>query len=191
MGYRHHIYSIDKAVVEEIKDMTTEELEARFSVTNGQPNGYFYHSDLPTEELYDLGKYIEFAEEVQKCGTRLFTRNDTHEALEDYDMYVVGKEGLLKIIEVYKGYVIKHYESLLVDDSEDDLWVDTPRTVEQKQKFYVEGKLREWKRGTAIDVNEDSEVLTQSWSYEYSLFELVRILKSMDFENKTILFYGW
>ena len=190
MGYHHYIFSIDKSVVEEIKDMTIDELEARFSVTNGQPNGYFYHRDLPTEELYELGKYIEFAEEVRNCGTRLFTREDTHEALEDYDMYVVGKEGLHKIIEVFKGYVIKHYESLLVDDSEDDLWVDTPRTAEQKQKLYVEGKLRAWKRGIAIDLNEDSEVLTQSWTYEYSLFELVRILKSMDFENKTILFYG-
>lgn len=189
MGYRHYMYAIDKSVVEQIKDMTREELIKRFMPQNEQD--YFYHGNLPTEEIYELGKYIEFADQIQATGKPLFTHNDTREETEDYDFYVIGKEGWLKLIEIYRGFVVKNYKSLLVDDDKNDLMVYEPKTAEQKQKYHIESTLREWERGFAINTNENTEAITASWKYEYSLFELIRILKTFDFENKAILFYGW
>lgn len=191
MGYRHYMYSIDKSVVEEIKDMSIEELNNRFTPVKERDEDYFYHRNLPTEEIYELGKYIEFADQIQATGKRLFSSEDTHKALEEYDMYVIGKEGFLKLIEIYQKKVIDYYKSLLVDDKEDDFTVYEPKTSKQKQKYHIESTLREWERGMAINLSDKTEAITHSWKYEYSLFELVKVLKTFDFENKAILFYGW
>lgn len=189
MGYRHYMYGIDKTVVEEIKDMSREELIKRFMPNEEQD--YFYHANLPTEEIYELGKYIEFVDQIQATGKPLFNRKDTKEELEDYDMYVIGREGLIKLIEIYRGFVVDYYKSLLVDDDEKDVMVFNPRKAQQKQEHHIQTIINEWERGFAINTDENTDVITTSWKYEYSLFELVRILKTFNFEQKTILFYGW
>lgn len=183
------MYSIDKSVVEEIKDMSIEELTKRFMPTGEQD--YFYHRNLPTEQLYELGKYIEYADQIQATGKPLFTKEDTHKALEEYDMYVIGEEGFRKLIEIYQNIVVGYYESLLVTDDENDLYIYEPKTAEQKQQQHVKTYLTEWKRGFAINLDTDVEEITHSWKYEYALFELVRKFKTFDFKNKAILFYGW
>lgn len=37
---------------------------------------------------------------------------------------------------------------------------------------------------------EDMEEISSSWSFEYHIFELVRLYKSIDWDKYTILFYG-
>ena len=42
------------------------------------------------------------------------------------------------------------------------------------------------------NIDEDRKWhVTSSWEYEHSIFNLVHILKSIDWQEDTILFYGW
>lgn len=189
MGYRHHMYAIDKSVVEEIKDLSIKELIERFMPEDEQD--YFYHGNLPTEEIHDLGKYIEFAEDIKATGHPLFSNEETREETEEYDIYVIGKEGFIKLIDIYKNYIIKHYTSMLTDDDEDDYSIFEPKTAKEKQENHIKSMIREWQTGTSINISDKREAITHSWKYEYIIFELVRKLKIFDFENKAILFYGW
>lgn len=189
MGYRHYMYEVEKSLVEEIENMTREELIKRFMPEDDQE--YFYHGNIPKEEIHELGKYIEYADQIQATGRPLFNRKETREALDEYDMYVIGKEGFLKLIKLYQKFVIDYYHSLLVDDDENDFRVFNPRTAAQKQEHHVQIMINEWERGNAVNMSEDREEITTSWKYEYAIFELIRKFKTFDFENKAILFYGW
>lgn len=44
---------------------------------------------------------------------------------------------------------------------------------------------------TAINTNKEKESLVSSWLYEHTIFDLVRIYKTFDWENKCLLFMGW
>ena len=44
---------------------------------------------------------------------------------------------------------------------------------------------------TLTDIPEESETILNSWLFEYQIFELVRLYKSIDWNKYTILFYGW
>ncbi|WP_218964433.1 hypothetical protein, partial [Bacillus velezensis] len=59
------------------------------------------------------------------------------------------------------------------------------------QEQHIKNNLSEWTRGWALNTDINDSWLTSSWKYEYSIFELVRLLKTIDFEKETILFYGW
>ena len=81
---------------------------------------------------------------------------------------------------------------------------------EHKIKGYFEQKIDEWSKFTDNVENNyteeqkekinrmyypynlnDKDKLVNSWLYEYEIFELVFILKTFDWENYSLLFYGW
>lgn len=42
-----------------------------------------------------------------------------------------------------------------------------------------------------IDLDENRERITGDWSYEYAIFELVRLYKVFDWENNELVLVGW
>ena len=40
-------------------------------------------------------------------------------------------------------------------------------------------------------IYKEKECLVSSWLYEHTIFDLVRIYKTFDWENKCLLFMGW
>lgn len=59
----------------------------------------------------------------------------------------------------------------------------------------IKGKLEKW-RGKyfdilPIDLGENRERITGDWSYEYVIFELVRLYKVFDWENNDLVLVGW
>ena len=64
-------------------------------------------------------------------------------------------------------------------------------------RTHVEETIREWEPEyrpdimSPINFNQNDEKLTNSWRYEYSIWELVKLYKDFDFENNTMLFVGW
>lgn len=181
MGYRYYMFKISNDVVKEIKSMSLEQLEEKYK-EDGED--YFYIDNLPTEEIYEFGKlyFDDTAQRIYSKGVPLFENTEVMEELSDYVPYVVGKEGLLEAIEIYKSKVINYYKSLLIDDKDG--------IANDKQEEHIKGILREWERGLTLNLNDNKETLTHSRRYEYRLFELVRLLKTIDFEKNTIVFYG-
>jgi hypothetical protein len=185
MGHRHFMYKVSKDLVNEVKSMTYEELAENFKSEDEEEVGCFYLGNLPKEEICEFGRiyWDNTAERIISNGVPLFEREEVMEKFLDYQPYIVGKAGLLEAIDIYQNKVISIYKNLLVDNKDGSAF--------EKQEKYLRCILNEWEQGFAINLNENQQRITSSWKYEYILFELTRLLKTIDFEKDTILFYGW
>lgn len=138
-----------------------------------------------THELNPECPIAEYEEDEGTVGVHIY----------DYSPYVVGKEGLLKAIEIYKRKIIDSYEDLLKDGAEYALpfgcnvKVDDIKSVDKLADF-VQDKLTWWKGLGVIDLDESHEWLSKSWQYEHQIFDLVRLYKSIDWNKYTLIFLG-
>lgn len=102
--------------------------------------------------------------------------------------HVVKEHTLKTIIDVIKEDIVNYYKGLLKGD-------DATRYA--MMRTHVEDTIKEWEPEfrpdimSPINFNQEDEKLTNSWRYEYSIWELVRLYKSFDFERNTMLFVGW
>lgn len=205
MGYRHYFYKVKKADVEAVKDMNIDEL-LKFAQANNVEveieEKYFYFNDnafLNKVEVHEFGKlyWDNTAERIYEKGVPLFTDKEVQEYVNDYVPYVVGKDGVLEAITIYQEKAINFYKGLLKDGQNYNyplgitIHKDDVKSID-KLVEHIEDKLRRMLYLGLADTNEDNKwQVTPSWEYEHSIFNLVHILKTMDWETETILFYGW
>jgi hypothetical protein len=205
MGYRHYFYKVKKADVETIKDMTYKQLveyaEAKgVEVDEWCGKKTLYFDDLFRKtEVHEFGKlyWDNTAKRIYDKGTPLFSKKETQDAFDDYSPYIVGKEGLLEAISIYQEKVLNYYKGLLVDGEERQLPLGITLTVEDVKSMdkvleHLSDKISRISYCGIANIDEDRKwQVTSSWEYEHSIFNLVHILKSIDWQEDTILFYGW
>lgn len=207
MGYRHYFYKVKKADVEIVKDMTNEQLieyakENGVEIEDWNGNKSFYFNDkkfLNKEELHEFGKlyWDNTAERIYKKGVPLFLKTEVQDNFYDYKPYIVGKEGLLEAISIYQEKVLNFYRNLLVDGETRQLPFGITLTVDDVKSVdklieHIRDKIQSISYRGLADIDDKNKwQVTSSWEYEHSIFNLVHILKSIDWEQDTILFYGW
>lgn len=195
MGYRQYIYSVDKWLVDEIRKCTTwkEFIETMQKFRNENveydkfDDTYYFNLWNLGEELHEFGKYWENSEEMYKHGDSLFTSDELNEQYEEYGAIVLDEEGILCAIEWYRNRVCSIYEDLLKEKS-DSTWDDRPqldRLVEHCRDYVYW-----WRNEGPGNLNKESHRLVRSWLYEHSYFDLVRIYKTFDWDNKCMIFMG-
>jgi hypothetical protein len=203
MGYRHYFYKVKKADVETIKDMDYEQLK-KYVTERGREfvddENYVNFDDVISQtEVHEFGKlyWDNTAKRIYDKGTPLFSKKETQDAFDDYNPYIVGKEGLLEAISIYQEKVLNYYKGLLVDGEERQLLFGITLTVEDVKSMdkvleHLSDKISRISYCGIANIDEDSKwQVTSSWEYEHSIFNLVHILKSIDWQEDTILFYGW
>ena len=203
MGYRHYFYKVKKADVETIKDMDYEQLKKYVADRGGEvvdDENYVNFDDVISQtEVHEFGKlyWDNTAKRIYDKGTPLFSKKETQDAFDDYSPYVVGKEGLLEAISIYQEKVLNYYKGLLVDGEERRLPLGITLTVEDVKSMdkvleHLSDKISRISYCGIANIDEDRKwQVTSSWEYEHSIFNLVHILKSIDWQEDTILFYGW
>ena len=107
----------------------------------------------------------------------------------------LSKEGLLEAIKIYKGKVINAYKSLLGDGQEVQypLGITMTENISEhdKMKNFVNDRIF-WIQNYFEDIDETNKYkVSASYMYEHSIFNLIHLLKVIDWDNETILFYGW
>lgn len=199
MGYRHYLYKIHVELVEEIRELNSTELKEW-----GVREGFIDEGDegiLPVplydlgKEFFGFGKYYENAENVQRLGEPLFKDGDLQEEYSGYEPYIIGEDGFRNVLEYQKEKIKEQFEYMLYstkEEREDKL--DT-RSREDMFEEYIKEMYYEWQSpytGNTLAVNMgEGESVTYSWKYEYSIFELLRLYKSMDWDNYRLLLIGW
>lgn len=191
MGYRHYFFEVDKKDVEKVKDKTIKELieiAKEYEAKVEEDEDWFHFNDdkfMNKKEIYEFGKlyWDNTAERIYSKGKPLFTIKETQDYLDDYMPYVMCSDGMLEAITIYREKVINYYKNLLKED--------TPEVLNERLARHVDDMLIEWERLHPVDLNLEHERISNSWLYEYQIFELVRLYKTIDWENKCLLFYGW
>lgn len=207
MGYRHYFYKVKKSEVEKVKDMTLDEIFeyakiCGVDIEEDDGEKYFYFNDrgfLDKVEVFEFGKlyWDDTADRIYSKGVPLFNNKDAQEYVSNYEPCVVGKEGLLEAIEIYQEKVLEYYKDLLVDGQDFNLpfgMILHKEEIKSIDKIveHIEDKIRSMSYRSIANTNEDMKwCVTGSWEYEHSIFNLVHLLKSIDWEDDTLLFYGW
>ena len=198
MGYRHYFYKVNKEDVKTVKELSLDELKEKYG---NKEYGYVDLYDLINQEqIFEFGKlyFEDTAEQIYDTGNPLFDNAEVMEYFSDYVPFIVGKDGVLKAIEIYKNKIKKYYKDMLVDEKEKVISIfgltikDEDIKSIDKVKKEVQDKIRIWEHyKSVVDIDENNKNVTKSCLYEYSIFNLVFILKTFNWEKETILFYGW
>lgn len=205
MGYRHYLYAVPKKQVAEIQSCKTNEDWCNFAENYGYKvdrdccddgSGWFSPYQIGTE-LYELGKYSKIAFKLESERPSLFTSEELKDRYSDYGFALLTKDDFKAVIEAYRQKIVKWLQSLInVDDR-----IGFSNELAKKQyqfatlKQETQNKLDSWCGKyfgiLPIDLDESRERITGDWSYEYAIFELVRLYKIFDWENNELVLVGW
>lgn len=220
MGYRNYFILVPKKIVNDIKEMDTNKQLAEYvtkskhfhecqrkeaeEYLNGKTDSFYIG-------IYDMG------ERLHEFG-KLYFDNDTYEAIttnsqdffkkgseledeyEDFEAKIVGEDALRAVAECYLNKALNCYKDLLKtpeellkekeEKGEPTLWVDES-SVENKLKADVKEKIW-WLSHNPLNLNKDEKYsISNSWLYEYNMFELAHQLKVIDFNKYDIIECGW
>lgn len=197
MGYRHYFYEIPKTEIEEIKKCKTNDDFCDWAESKGYEVER-YEGEKPYcavrhigKEIYEFGKYVDWAFDMQNNNEPIFGTEELKEQYNDYAPVVCTQEDFLFAINTYKQKIIDFYKSRLEIDEIDK---HHGITVEEKCKRHVESQLYEWENPFGIcpiDTDLSKSIINRSWLYEYGIFELVRVYKTFDWENNSLVLLGW
>lgn len=193
MGYRHYFYSIPKTEIEEIKRCKSIDDFCKFCIAHNYEVVDYGEGDsfVPVynlgKEIYEFGKDVDWAFNLQEKNESIFGNAELKQQYDDYCPVVCTQEDFLFVIDEYKKKIINYYKKLLQEDGTHKL------TNEQRWKWHLENQLWEWENEfgfSAVNTDLSKSFITNSWLYEYSIFELVRQYKTFDFENNALVLIG-
>jgi hypothetical protein len=128
--------------------------------------------------LVELGKYVEWRPEEKD-----------QDPDEDQELYYIGRNFMIRLIEEYEANNRAWFDQIW------ELYEANPG--DPAIKSYLRKLKREWtnnlygiKGCTAITKDEINHAeITNSNSYEYSIFNLLHVLHSTDYENEQLIYY--
>lgn len=187
MGYRNYLYKVKKSEVKKLRSMTLEEITKKYGDNEDDYISIHDLLDNDSKCIFEYGKlyWDDTIERIHATGKRLFLDENINERFEDYDVYVVGKKALEETINIYKDKIIKMYEHLKNNEGLTD------KEIIEKYEEHLQEYRVWWTRLNAINLNENTDCICDSWLYEHQIFELVRLYKTIDFEEYDLLFLGW
>ena len=182
MGYRHKIGILDKEKHNVFKSLDMDEMKLKYG---DKDNDYWISFHELTNEVFDLGKYYDDSFLKQYSFPIFENEEVNHEANEEDDFYGITKEGFLALIEDQRRKVISYFKEFSLDNWDEE-------TIAKAQMFFKD-KLFEW--GDIYPqfkpYNLDEGDIVSSWKYEYSIFELVRIYRSVDWDKQIVTITAW
>lgn len=174
MGYRVRLGKVPKSARAKYAGKTKEELTELYGEDDGEDNYFPAEHIEEHKQLYEIGKYVDYNQ-----NTEPFYDFE----LEDTEFCIMSKEGLLNIIKEYHKLTYKYYSELTVEEFEE----------------FKRSKMNEWEvdskwglKPYRLDERADCDgFITGSWKIEYSIFNLVYIYRTFDWDNDYLIYSGW
>lgn len=205
MGYRHYLYAVPKKQVAEIQACKTNDDWCNFA----EKHGYNVDRDCRDDgsgcvfpyqigsAIYELGKRSEIGFKLESERPSLFTSEELKERYSDDGFALLTKDDFKAIIEFYRQKIVDWFQSLL---NPNESRIDANKLSKEERKhleweYEIRDKLDAWSGKyfgiSPIDLDESRDRITGDWSYEYAIFELVRLYKIFDWENNELVLVGW
>lgn len=188
MSYRYHIGIIPKKIYKPLFNcQSKKEIAELLNIDYDDKENYVFLGDITAKYEID-----EISDECYKINNHkrhnIFFKNK--ELNDDYNddntLFKVSQEDLLELINLYEQKTISFYEKKINKIKE--LKEDNIERAYEEALSELEYKLSDWKSIGAVDKSlENKDRIVKSWSYEYSIFDLLHLYKSINF-NTHILF---
>lgn len=219
MGYRTYIAEISKEEHNRIKDFTEQQLyEDNGETPDGYVSIRAIHNDSDLYEFgkytdFDMKKYgKEFF--TKKACQDLFkvdydfyivgkdflesVIDEYHSRVKNYYLDMLNpffqEENRVRLEfleDVERGHDEDYKDTYKFDFTKitDKQQTSLYKIIEHTISMGGEWGAKSWNDSKPFILDKGDEV-TNSWKYEYVIFELVRIYKTFDFDNKLLLFCG-
>ena len=191
MGYHNRIAILSKEKHQIIQNMTHGELVKWFKgVKKVDPDDSYVPCYELSEEVYGMGKGCDL-KYLKPFMKPVFSKVRTHNRYNDEGEFVIiGKEGLAAIIDDYRVAIRDYLKEILNPDP-----LDVERGRATTPEHYVRRIFQEWDDNNfgikPYCMRQDTETVVTSWKFEYTIFELVRLYKTIDTEKYEICLTGW
>ena len=201
MGYRISLYRCPKKDVDEIRNITNEDVEK---------SGWEIFDVLKKEQIkFDtLANVLDTGREVEDdLCSRIFTNR--LDAEDDQSFYTISKEQMLNIIEyIRKNNIYDYMMSHTVDYDKKEIgeglnpyritttWNDAVRQVCLDARSDASLWDNYWtdddgtKHYMNIDLSDNKWWISDGMSYRYAIFNFIHILKCFDWDNDYLVAIG-
>lgn len=171
MSYRARLGKVSKKEKEKFDGKSFEEVEKMIGKE-------MYAPDFHTQ-LFGIGKEANY----EHLCTSFFSFDTLLE--EEFEFYVMEKDGLKEIINDYHNQVLDHYTKL--KDQPDRYLVP-----------FIHCRIQTWSKEfdqfpyyLDRDPDKCDGFIVSSDYYEYAIFNLVYIYRSFDWENDYLIYSAW
>lgn len=192
MGYRNYLYIADKKKINKVHKMSANEL---WELVGGKTE---LDEDIDTpwigdvldklnaEEFIELGKYLDYTNEIQPFLKPLFRDKLVH---NDYncetECMLVKPEILQKIATIFKEKVKGYYKSLLEEKSSNVL--DTRPQLERCIED-IRTKLTWLENSDTLPSNKWN--IIDTWLYEYEMFNILHLMRIFNPKKQALIWIG-
>lgn len=191
MGYRNYLYIADKKKCNKIRKMSEKEL---LELTNTNLEDEFDYLDegdilkkMGAEEAFELGKYIDFYDEIKPHLRKLFTDEEVHKQFnEEIECMLAKPEILQTIATIYRKKVLKFYQDLMQEKSSDKF--DT-RSQLERMKAEVRAHIL-WNEYLDQLPNNKWNI-NQGWLYEYEIFDILHLMRVFNPKKQVLIWRGY
>lgn len=180
MGYRHYFYLVNDDVIEKASKLTVEDIK---KIAYNEEDSEYLPIDTvldDPETVFEFGKlyFCNTYDLVSAKAKRLFPNKCADDYYDDYDAQVIKADGVDAAIEAYRTKIVEYLKEEF-EKSEEELGKEAKQTIRKK--------LFDWDQY----YREPGEyILTQSWLYEYSIFNLMHIRHKIDWDYQSLVFIG-
>lgn len=192
MGYRNYLNIVSKKDFKKVDEDFINKLK--------DEDGYVYIGDvlkaIGAKEIFELGKYSEegYALECKPIKVRGYIKK-SYDILKQYakehgyGFNIVTVDSLIEIIEKYHERTVQYWHKLLSDAPMESGQFGCTIKPEEKCMYYVQNLLNWEEFMTNINMNSLYSVQT-SWKYEYEIYNLLHILKMVDWDKNLLIVTG-
>ena len=193
MGTRYYLHAWEKPFTKSVISCNSLQELYTFGKSVNKDVAYYdseNHYYLPIYNwgniIFEFGSYFEYAKHLVETGVALFPElSPLHEYFAEHWLTMCNRELLRSIIEWQRERIVDNYKDLL------------SRTVDREKHLlaHVHDHLMWWEPEfgdyTAYNLSDKTDMLTDSWLYEHTIFDLVRIYKTFDFDKYDLIFLCW
>lgn len=153
---------------------------------------YMIKHYLNPTEIHECGKYFDYdTSKLIKEGCRDCSDDDT-------EFCIVQPKALLACAEHYKQNAAKWWRNIItsIDMTDKEIkedWKNYPEgrpNIKERLEWHVRDLENEGIDVLDTDIN-DKFHLTTSWTYEYTMFELIHLYKTIDWEKYYLIWLGY
>lgn len=214
MSYRYYLGELSREEYDKISNFTLEEYRDFYELYE---DDLYKSMHEITNELYGFGSdFPLYVGKLRMNNKQIFQDEKVNEVFfYENGATIVNDIQLKEIIDYYINKNKKYYKDLIKPIINDENFLKTKKvdldvntksitrsydfSLLNKQQLnalfnmilHFKSKYVEWNKLEIINFDKNKSYLTNSWRYEYSIFDLVRIYKIFDWNNKIMILYGY
>lgn len=201
MGYRNYFYIAEKEKTDKFIALSHEEQVRLSEKASGNNDEDDIKNLIETDGLY-CGGVLEYldAKEIHECGKYFdgATSDEIHKDSVDLsncdtELCFVKPESLLIVAEHYRRASQEYYEKLLksIDLTDEEIkenWKDYPIGRPDFKRVF---KTHVSNLRNVLNTSKDDKLcICNSWNYDYNMFELVHIYKTINWDKHQLIWCG-